>query len=78
MKAPSQNASSDDDHVNADEPEGGNDLQGGEKNAQKERSVERKGDWNGLKTHILHSVGAPLVVISVSLLLLLSDNGFVS
>lgn len=31
MKAPSQNASSDYDHVNADEPEGGNDLQGGEK-----------------------------------------------
>lgn len=40
MEAPSQNANSDDDHVNADEPDGRNDLQEGEKRLR--RSVRLK------------------------------------
>lgn len=42
MKAPSQNANSDDDHVNADEPDGGNDLQEGEKRLRRSTRLKER------------------------------------
>lgn len=42
MKAPSQNANSDDDHVNADEPDGENNLQEGKKRLRRSARLKEK------------------------------------